>query len=151
MKESIQTFSDPDGSSKKGDIIVTSKEEALKKLKGFIEASKSKTKNAKKNAKWDFRSCPNEQFNKTLDDTFMCFIKWARVKDDGRTDNQSDDEYNVSKVSRTERGYNYLFDLTVFCQYKAFSTLFYFFRHSGESKAMLNGWKNLRKSWWIHL
>ena len=100
MKESIQTFSDPDGSSKKGDILVTSPWQAMNKLKEMIEDTKSKTKNAKKNAQWDFKSCPCDQFGKTLDDTFMCFIKWAKVKKDEATASaQNNDQYNVSKVS----------------------------------------------------
>ena len=58
----------------------------------MIESKKAKIRNAKKKAKWDFKSCPCEQFNKTLDDTFMVFVKWAKVK-------ESQDQYNVSKVS----------------------------------------------------
>ena len=108
MKESIITFSNPDGSDKKGDVIVnTSKEDALEKLKQLIEATKAKTKKAKKKAKWDFRTSPHEHFGKTLDDTFMCFVTWATVKVDkkGKVDKDTDggDEsqkkYNVSKVS----------------------------------------------------
>lgn len=92
LKESIQTFSDPDGSSKKGDILVTTQSQALLKLKGMIEKAKGQTRNEKKKAKWDFKTCPCDLFNKTLDDTFMIFVTWAKVKG-------SEDQYNVSKVS----------------------------------------------------
>jgi hypothetical protein len=108
MKESIQTFSDPDGSDKKGDILITTEENALLKLKELIENKKAKTRKDKHKAKWDFKTSPHEQFNKTLDDTFLCFIKWAKVKKDKEGDNNNDDgegTYNVSKTFRRLESY----------------------------------------------
>ena len=99
MKESILTFSDPDGSAKKGDTLVTSIDQALQKLKEMIGNKRSDTKNEKKNSKWYFKACPYKQFDKTLDETFMCFIKWAKVKKKNGGDERYD-EYNVSKVSK---------------------------------------------------
>lgn len=113
MKESIITFSNPDGSDKKGDVVVTTKEDALVKLKKIIEDTKAKTKKAKKKAKWDFKTSPHEQFGKSLDDTFMAFIVWATAKLDkegkGEEDaiggNASQEKYNVSKAFRRLESY----------------------------------------------
>lgn len=92
MKESMKTFSDPDGSEKKGDIYTDSTEEALVQLKDTIEKTKAKIRKEKKKAKWNFKSSPHKEFNKTLDDLFMCFIVWAKNKNSGK--------YNVSKAFR---------------------------------------------------
>ncbi len=82
MKEYRKTFSNnPDGSDKKeGDLIVPSPEEALPLLKALVEHTKSNTKKESKRKKWDLDASPHKQFDKTLDDTFMAFIMWARVK-----------------------------------------------------------------------
>ena len=106
MKYSIKTFSNPDGSDKKGDAIVSNIEEALVLLKELIEYTKSKTKKEKKKVKWEFKTSPHEQFGKTLDDCFMGFVVWAKVKHDSGDDNDDEDngdkeneQYNVSKVN----------------------------------------------------
>lgn len=103
IKESIVTFSDPDGSDMKGDVVSPSPEQALKLLKEMIETNKSKTKKPKHKVKWGFNSSPHEQFKKTLDDTFMSFVVWAKMKN-----NENDKEtcsYNVSKAFRRLEAY----------------------------------------------
>jgi len=97
MKESIKTFSDPDGSDKRGDVYADSTENALVQLKDTIEKTKTAIKKEKKKAKWNFRSSPHQQFNKTLDDLFMAFIVWAKSKNNGK--------YNVSKAFRRLESY----------------------------------------------
>jgi len=104
MKESIQTYSNIDGSDKKSDIVIkASRGDALVRLKQLIEDSKAKTKKAKKKVKWDFKNSPHEEFGKTLDDTFMCFIVWAKVKKDGGNDVK--ESYNISKAFRRLKSY----------------------------------------------
>jgi len=95
MKEYKKTFSNPDGSEKAGDLKVPTPAEALPVLKELVEQIKSKTKKESKRKKWNFETSPHAQFDKTLDDTFMAFIMWARTKDS--TDGN---EVNVSKAFR---------------------------------------------------
>jgi hypothetical protein len=100
IKEYKKTLSNPDGSEKKGDVIIPTLEEALPYLKDLVEKSKAKTKNPKKAKKWDFATSPHAQFGKTLDDTFMAFLKWAR-----RTKGGSKNDINVSKAFRRLESY----------------------------------------------
>ena len=115
IKESITTFSNPDGSDKKGDLIVPTMNEAMVKIKELIEFDKSKngTKKPKKIVKWEFKTSPHEQFGKTLDDTFEAFLYWARTNSSSFNDDNDDDDkkdggdgddtiagYNVSKAFR---------------------------------------------------
>jgi hypothetical protein len=51
---------------------------------------------SKKYKRWDFRTSPHEQFEKTLDDTYAAFVQWA-IKSDEETDETS---FNVSKAYR---------------------------------------------------
>ena len=88
MKESIQTFSNIDGTEKKDDKWVATMEEGIVLLKQMIETKKSKIRKDKKKAMWAFKSSPHEQFDKTLDDTFKCFVTWTK----------KDGKFNISKV-----------------------------------------------------
>lgn len=99
IKESIKTFSNPDGSDKKGDVIFPRSDidGALTMLKTLIDTSKEKSKPGKKKAKWDFSTCPHGQFGKTLDDLFLTFLIWAKVFSDG---NEYFSKVNVSKAFR---------------------------------------------------
>ncbi len=106
MKEYKKTFSSADGSDKKGDLKAPSPEEALPLLKELVEQKKSSTKKESKRKMWDFATSPHEQFDKTLDDTFMAFIMWARVKlDKEKDDSPVGDEVNVSKAFRRLESY----------------------------------------------
>jgi hypothetical protein len=95
IKESIKTFSNAFGSEKKGDILVPDKQEALVKLHEMVDADRKNAKlKSKKRIKWQFRTSPHEQFGKTLDDTFLAFIQWAKNSDKETL------SYNVSKAFR---------------------------------------------------
>lgn len=109
IKESIITFSNIDGSDKKGDAMIPASEpeKALELLKQLVAAAKDKaSKKPRKKAKWDFRTCPHEQFGMTLDDTFRVFLLWSRTdeeKDKGgksRKNEGSNRQTNVSKAFR---------------------------------------------------
>jgi len=116
IQESIQTFSNPDGSNKKGDAILYTQEKAFQLLQQLIvqkqtEASKSTT-NPKKKAKmistWNFRTSPHEEFDKTLNDLFLAFLVWAKIKDEDKVklSLKEDGEYfNVSKAFRRLESY----------------------------------------------
>jgi len=113
IKEYRKTFSNnPDGSDKKGDLIVPSPKEALPLLKELVEQTKSNAKKESKRNKWNFEKSPHKQFDKTLDDTFMAFIMWARVKKvynkkdkDISADLTVGNEINVSKAFRRLESY----------------------------------------------
>lgn len=51
---------------------------------------------SKKFKRWDFRTSPHEQFDKTLDDTFAAYVQWA-IKTEEETNETS---FNVSKAYR---------------------------------------------------
>jgi hypothetical protein len=101
VKESIKTFSNPFGKEKKGDIHIADKQEALEKMKEMIANDKGKQKeDSKKFKRWDFSNSPHEQFQKTLDDTFMAFIQWAKMEE-----NKGERTFNVSKAFRRLESY----------------------------------------------
>lgn len=100
VKESIKTFSNPDGLEKKGDLMCDNTEVALAVLKELIGMAKTKTKKEKMKKMWDFSTSPHEQFGKELDDTFMAFLLWARTSIDDCDDNNAEGKINVSKAFR---------------------------------------------------
>ena len=98
IKEYKDIFSNPNGSDKKDDKVVESPAAALDLLKSMIEEKKTSIKKDAKKRKFDFAASPHEQFGKTLDDTFMAFLMWARVK-------QNETMINVSKAFRRAEQY----------------------------------------------
>jgi len=105
VKESIKTFSNPDGLNKKGDLMSDTTEKALIALKELIELDKTKVKKEKMKKRWEFQTSPHEQFGKTLDDSFMAFLVWARVSTDKDDDCGSEKTINVSKAFRRLESY----------------------------------------------
>ena len=88
MKESMKTFSNTEGKNKKGDVYVSASDmpAALEALKLQIEAAKAKAKPGKKLDMWNFKASPHAEMGKTLDDSFVAFLMWARTgsqDDDG--------------------------------------------------------------------
>ena len=83
LKESMKTMRDADGHDKKGDLIVADKMEALEKLLEFAQADQQSSKpKSRRHTKWDFRASPHAHFGKTLEDTFLAFVQWARTNED---------------------------------------------------------------------
>jgi hypothetical protein len=77
-------------------------------MKELVEADRTDAKlKSKKRIKWGFRTSPHDHFGKTLDDTFLAFVQWA--KSSSNDDNDNDDEqpptYNVSKAFRRLEAY----------------------------------------------
>eukprot|EP00558_Chaetoceros_sp_UNC1202_P002212 CAMPEP_0197259408 /NCGR_PEP_ID=MMETSP1429-20130617/83495_1 /TAXON_ID=49237 /ORGANISM="Chaetoceros sp., Strain UNC1202" /LENGTH=334 /DNA_ID=CAMNT_0042723617 /DNA_START=2464 /DNA_END=3468 /DNA_ORIENTATION=- len=105
IKEYKKTFSSPDGSDKKGDVIVDTPAEGLALLKQLVHAKKESIKKESKRKIWDFRTSPHEHFGKTLDDTFMTFVLWAKLKasdkdNAGIEGETAQPKLNVSKALR---------------------------------------------------
>lgn len=115
IQESIHTFSNPDGSDKKGDAILHTKEKALQLLQQLIvqkqteAASKSNSKlKAKMMNVWKFRTSLHEEFGKTLNDLFLVFLVWAKIKDEDKQTlglKEVGDYFNVSKAFRRLESY----------------------------------------------
>jgi len=81
----LETFGMADGGKdKKCDQVTQSIDEALPLLKTMVEAAEGE--------KWKFALTPLEEFGATLDDYFVCFLKWSK-KDDS-------EDYNVTKAFR---------------------------------------------------
>ena len=98
IKESIKTFSNPFGSDKKGDVLIADKNDALTRIQQMVESDRQKHKpTSKKALKWDFRASPHSQFDKTLEDTYLAFVQWAKTTKDTTEEEPS---YNVSKAFR---------------------------------------------------
>jgi len=158
LKESIKTFSNPDGSTKKNDLLSNSLESSLGLLKELIELQKSSPKEKQK-IKWNFRTSPHVQFQKTLDDTYRAFLVWARANDDdddkeeeGEGDeNIRERTINVSKAFRRLESYaewmeETLNDLTE--PELSFSSVEPFLK-AWAMKTSLD--KDERLAWWVDL
>lgn len=111
LKETMSTYSTAsiEGVTKKGDKMLPAKDmpACLAALKGLIDQAKAK--NAKKAKKWEFRASPHELFGKSLDDTLVAFLMWARVA--ANVDDQDDDDdgkagmVNIHKAFRRLEAY----------------------------------------------
>uniref|UniRef100_A0A7R9WWU0 CRAL-TRIO domain-containing protein n=1 Tax=Craspedostauros australis TaxID=1486917 RepID=A0A7R9WWU0_9STRA len=103
IKESIQTFSNPDGSDKKGDKWVDDKEDGTVLMARWVEEARTNPKvKAAKREKWNFDTSPHEQFGKTKDDLYTAFVMWSRAAEGDLNDN--DKKKKESK--QTEQGTN---------------------------------------------
>jgi hypothetical protein len=77
-------------------------------MKGLVQADRTNAKlKSKKRIKWEIRTSPHDQFGKTLDDTFLAFVQWAKSSsNDANNDEQSPTlTYNVSKAFRRLESY----------------------------------------------
>jgi len=112
---SIETFSMADGKTKKGDIFVSTLEEALYTIKKLVEMTieqinekkkKKKRKDGKDPAsKWKFESVPLKEFNKTMDDVFTSFLLWGvkDAEDDDKKASVSNEKNRLFNVSKSYR------------------------------------------------
>jgi hypothetical protein len=112
LAETRKTFGMAGGKNLKGDVSHPAKDikGALSILKTMVETAKGKAK-AKKLQMWEFGSSPHAQFGKSLDDTFVCFLMWARISgDDDEEEDEADSgaasgQINVSKAFRRLESY----------------------------------------------
>ena len=109
IKESMNTFSSSsmEGVTKKGDVTHPANDMpgAIASLKAHIETAFGKAKKEKDKKKWAFRTSPHAQFDKTIDDTYVAFLMWARVSADDDDDagdvrNGASGKINVTKAFR---------------------------------------------------
>ena len=100
IKESMISYSTAsiEGVTKKGDLMHAAKDmpDCLAALKKMIDAAKAK--GGKKVKKWDFRTSPHELMGKTLDDTLVAFLMWARVAQE-KDDQDDDDEGKTGMIN----------------------------------------------------
>jgi hypothetical protein len=111
MAESMKTFSMSEGKNKKGDVSVSTSDMggALAAIKSMIQTAKQAApEGSKKSNMWEFRASPHVAMGKTLDQTFISFLMWARTGFPGEED---EDEgataglINVSKAFRRLEAY----------------------------------------------
>ena len=111
LRETMQTMKMSDGKTVKGDVLlpIANIKGALTELWKLVEAAKASGK--KGSAKWEFRTSPHAQFGKSLDDTLIAFLAWARVGSDDEPDTPGENEggdgamTNVSKAFRRLEAY----------------------------------------------
>jgi len=107
--ESVKTFSMTEGKNKKGDVYVSAGDMpgALAALKAHVEEARAKAKPGKKQDMWNFKTSPHAEMGKTLDDSFVAFLMWARTgsQDDDDDDVGSEGSINVSKAFRRLESY----------------------------------------------
>jgi len=107
MKTTLETLKQADGGrSIQTDEFCTNMEEGLQRLYDMIEQQKTNAKE-KRPQKWNFATVPYQQFDKTLDDVLMAFLKWATVEaeDDDQHYEEGMTKVNVSKAFRRLESY----------------------------------------------
>jgi hypothetical protein len=69
-------------------VIVESEDEALQMLKEMVQNAKQTEQQLQKQQsqpqrpqKWNFATVPLQSFDKTLDDVYLAFLRWAKVED----------------------------------------------------------------------
>jgi len=117
---SIETFSMAEGKTKKGDIFVSTLEQALETTRKLVEltveqinekqAKKKKKDKKDPAAKWKFEAVPLKEFGKTMDDVYTSFLLWGAkdAEDDDKKVSDSDEKkkkFNVSKSYRRLEAY----------------------------------------------
>jgi len=90
----------------KEDIYCATEEEALNKLKEWIEETKASTPHNKRPQKWNFTTIPLSCFDKTLDDVLLSFCRWAR------NDVNDDEKVNMTRVYERLTAYATYMDTT---------------------------------------
>lgn len=67
-------------------VYCDTEDEALKILKEWIDKAKVDTPHDKRPQKWNFATSPLSCFDKTLDDVFLSFCRWAKESDSTKID-----------------------------------------------------------------
>lgn len=82
--EYISVVQGADGKEMKGDLYTTEMDDALKMLQTLVEESAASTSDED----WTFSTSPLKDFDKTIDDILLAFIRWSMV--DNYHDNPAD-------------------------------------------------------------
>jgi len=83
----VETIGMYDGKTKKDDVKVKTLEEGVHMMKRLVQ---TKQQEEDDDEKWKFSLTPLNDFNATLADLLIAFVKWS----------YKDDSYNISKACR---------------------------------------------------